>query len=119
MNMQIPFLSTTTKKNSKEADRIMCKYPDRIPVIVNRHKNSTNTPEIDKNKYLVPADLTMGQFLYVIRKRLQMSPEKALFMFVDNSVICNTELVCRVYEESRDIDDHFLYVTYSSENTFG
>ena len=119
MNIQIPFLSETPKKNSKEADRIMCKYPDRIPVIVNRHKNSTNAPEIDKNKYLVPSDLTMGQFLYVIRKRLQMSPEKALFMFVDNSVACNTDLVCKVYADSHDPEDRFLYVTYSSENTFG
>ena len=119
MNIQIPFLSTPPKKNTKEADRIMCKYSDRIPVIVNRHKNSTNTPEIDKNKYLVPADLTMGQFLYVIRKRLQMSPEKALFMFVDGSVICNTDLVCKVYADSHDPGDRFLYVTYSSENTFG
>ena len=119
MNIQIPFLSTPQKKNSKEADRIMCKYPDRIPVILQRNKNSKNTPEIDKNKYLVPADLTMGQFLYIIRKRLQMSPEKALFMFVDNTVSCNTDLICKVYTEFHDREDHFLYITYSSENTFG
>jgi len=32
----------------------------------------------------VPGDLTVGQFVYVIRKRIKVSPEKAIFMFVKN-----------------------------------
>jgi GABA(A) receptor-associated protein len=76
-------------------------------------------PILDKRKYLVPIDLTMGQFLYVIRKRMQLSPNKALFMFVNNYVICNTDPISKVYAESRDPEDRFLYITYSSENTFG
>lgn len=32
----------------------------------------------------MPADLTVGQFVYVIRKRIRVSPEKAIFMFVKN-----------------------------------
>lgn len=32
----------------------------------------------------MPADLTVGQFVYVIRKRIKVSPEKAIFMFVRN-----------------------------------
>lgn len=35
-------------------------------------------------RYLVPADLTVGQFVYVIRKRIRLSAEKAIFIFVDN-----------------------------------
>jgi GABA(A) receptor-associated protein len=35
-------------------------------------------------RYLVPADLTVGQFVYVIRKRIKLSPEKAIFIFVKN-----------------------------------
>lgn len=36
------------------------------------------------SRYLVPADLTVGQFVYVIRKRIKLSAEKAIFIFVDN-----------------------------------
>ncbi len=39
---------------------------------------------IDKKKYLVPADLTVGQFVFVIRKRIKLEPEKAIFIFVNN-----------------------------------
>lgn len=38
----------------------------------------------DRNRYLVPADLTVGQFVYVVRKRIKLSAEKAIFIFVKN-----------------------------------
>ena len=63
--------------------RIREKYPDRIPVIVEKAGRS-DIPDIDKKKYLVPGDLTAGQFVYVIRKRIKLSPEKAIFIFVNN-----------------------------------
>ena len=40
--------------------------------------------EPENRRYLVPADLTVGQFVYVIRKRIKLSAEKAIFIFVDN-----------------------------------
>jgi len=39
---------------------------------------------LDECRYLVPADLTVGQFVYVVRKRIKLSPEKAIFIFVKN-----------------------------------
>jgi len=59
--------STTLEKRLAESMRIRAKYPDRIPVIVERAANRTAVPEIDKNKFLVPSDLSVGQFVYVIR----------------------------------------------------
>ncbi|KAI3910789.1 hypothetical protein MKW98_030597 [Papaver atlanticum] len=41
-------------------------------------------PNIDKKKYLVPADLTVEKFIYLIRKRIKFSAEKAILIFVDN-----------------------------------
>jgi GABA(A) receptor-associated protein len=37
-------------------------------------------------RYLVPADLTVGQFIYVVRKRIKLSPEKAIFVFVKDTL---------------------------------
>jgi len=34
----------------------------------------------------VPADLSVGQFTYVIRKRIRLPPEKAIFIFVNNYI---------------------------------
>lgn len=98
-----------------------------------------------KCRYLVPADLTVGQFVYVVRKRIKLSAEKAIFVFVKNTlpptgelqsiviklaififklcfVIClpfaAAALMSALYEENKD-EDGFLYMTYSGENTFG
>nr|CAB3458077.1 unnamed protein product [Digitaria exilis] len=105
------------EKRQNESARIREKYPDRIPVIVEK-AGKTDVPDIDKKKYLVPADLTVGQFVYVVRKRIKLSPEKAIFVFVKNTLPPTASLMSAIYEENKD-EDGFLYMTYSGENTFG
>eukprot|EP00501_MAST-03F_sp_TOSAG23-6_P000687 GSMAST32.ASY1.ANO1.714.1 assembled CDS len=107
----------TFDKRKAEATRIRSKYPDRIPVICEKAER-TDIPDIDKKKYLVPADLTVGQFVYVIRKRIELPPEKAIFVFIDNVLPPTASLMSAIYEEQKD-EDGFLYITYSGENTFG
>lgn len=99
-----------------EVDRILVKYPARAPIICERH--GTNLPILDKTKYLVPLDLSVGQFIYVIRKRLTLAPEKALFLFINNQLPCGADTIGTVYHNHRDTDG-FLYINYSGENTFG
>jgi len=104
----------------EEAMRVISKYPDRIPIIVNRAKGAgPEVPFIDKHKFLVPSDLTMGQFQYVIRKRLTLTPDKALFIFVNGEIAPSSCMMSTIYEDSRDKETQFLYVTYAMENTFG
>ena len=115
----LAFLSQP-KKNRDEATRILAKYPDRVPVIVTKSANSTTTPEIDKHKYLVPVDLTMGQLQYVIRKRINLTPDKGLSLFINGGEIVPTgELVYVTYQRAVDKDDGFLHVIYSCESVFG
>lgn len=85
-------LTPKTEKRKSEAERIRAKYPDRVPVICEKADRS-DIPDIDKKKYLVPADLTVGQFHYVIRKRIQLAPEKALFLFCSNTIPPNGEYI--------------------------
>jgi len=66
----------------------------------------------------VPVDLTVGQFVYVIRKRIKLPSEKAIFIFVNDILPPTAALISTIYEEHKD-EDGFLYVLYSGENTFG
>lgn len=56
--------------------------------------------------------------MYVIRKRIKLSPEKAIFIFVGNVLPPTAAMMSSVYDQNKD-DDGFLYITYSGENTFG
>jgi GABA(A) receptor-associated protein len=110
--------SLETRK--QEARRIFDKFPGRIPIIVERGLSSQKTmPLIDKQKFLVPADLTLGQFTFVIRKRMELSSEKALFLFVNNTLPTTGSLMREVYAQQYDQEDGFLYITYCGENSFG
>eukprot|EP01039_Chlorochromonas_danica_P006609 gene6609-7302_t len=100
-----------------ESERVRAKYPDRIPVICEKLDKS-KMEDIDKKKYLVPADLTCGQFIYVIRKRLKLPSEKALFLFVNGSIPPTSAMLNAIYDQHKD-KDGFLYMCYSEENVFG
>ena len=60
----------------------------------------------------------MNQFVFIIRKRIKLDPSQTLFVMVNNSLVSSSELLGEVYETKKDIDG-FLYMKYSSENTFG
>jgi len=105
------------EKRKEVAARIRSKHPDRVPAIVEKAPKS-NAPEIDKKKYLVPGDITVGKFVYELRKHMQLGPEKAIFLFVQNSLPPTAALMYDIYERYKD-EDGFLYITYSDENTFG
>ncbi|ONK59018.1 uncharacterized protein A4U43_C08F2130 [Asparagus officinalis] len=105
------------EKRKSESARIREKYPERVPVIVEKAGKS-DIPSVDKRKYLVPGELTLGQFAYVIRKRINLTAEKAIFLFIDDILPTSGSLMSALYEEKKD-EDGFLYITYSGENTFG
>jgi len=97
---------------------ILSKYPDRVPVYVSKKENSL-VNDVEKHKYLVPKDMTMGNFMYVLRKNIKLKSDQALFVFVNNLIACNSDLIGEIYNNYYDKDDKFLHVVYSGENTFG
>jgi GABA(A) receptor-associated protein len=101
-----------------EALRIRDKFPSRIPVIVERSPQSRQIPNLDKTKFLVPGDLTVGQFIFIIRRRISLPPETALFLFVNGTLPTTSTLMKELYTSLAD-NDGFLYTLYSGENVFG
>jgi GABA(A) receptor-associated protein len=110
------FIGKTQIVLCDEVLRILSKYPERVPVLVENEKKCELV--LDKRKYLVPIDLTMGQFMFVIRKRLRMAPEQAMFMFVNGHQFQQSVTVKDVYDEQMS-SDGFLRVSICQENVFG
>jgi GABA(A) receptor-associated protein len=100
-----------------ESTRLRNKYPDRLPILVDR--NRVSDPLLDKNKYLVPTNLTAAQLQNVIRKRFKenLQPEEAMFYFVNNTVVSGSQTVSQLFQEHAR--NGFLRVIYSKEATFG
>jgi len=111
------FQNLSLSERQEESNRILAKYNDRIPVIVLKGSNC-KLPDLDKKKFLVPLDLNFGQFIFIIRKRIKLSPEKAIFLFINNTLPRSTDTLGKLYNELKN-QDGFLYITYNGENTFG
>jgi GABA(A) receptor-associated protein len=93
------------------------KYPDRVPVIVEKAPKSA-LPDIDKRKFLVPNDVTVGQFIGIIRGRIKLHPAQAIFVFINNELPSLATPIVQIYDKHKS-DDEALYMTYTGENTFG
>ncbi|XP_076943161.1 autophagy-related protein 8i-like [Bidens hawaiensis] len=107
----------TFEERCQESQDIIARYPDRLPVVVERY-TKTDLPEMEKKKFLVPRDMSIGQFIHILSGRLQLAPGKALFIFVQNTLPQTSNLMESVYTSFKD-EDGFLYMCYSSEKTFG
>jgi len=100
-----------------EGEKINLKYPDRVPVIVEKDPKA-RLGDLDKKKYLVPADITVGQFYFLIRKRIQLRAEDTLVFFVGNTIPPTSSTMAQLYKDHQD-EDHFLYIAYCDESVYG
>lgn len=100
-----------------ESFRILSNHEKKIPIICQKHYKST-LPDPDKYKYLVENEVTLGHFIYVIRRRIKLPPEQAIYMFIKGDIISSNETLYSIYNKYVD-EDGFLYMHYTNENTFG
>ncbi|TPX32419.1 hypothetical protein SmJEL517_g04466 [Synchytrium microbalum] len=108
------------EKRQSEANRILASYPSRIPIIVEKSSARSSSPlaDLDKRKFLCPGEITVGQFQAVLRKRLKLNADTALFLYVKNVLPPVSAELSHVYQDHKDADG-FLYVVYAGESTFG
>lgn len=107
------------------SDKLRLKYPDKIPVVVKKDKSSKNLKDIGTMKYLVQDHITVGQFIYILRKRIELNQEEALYLYANISksntqyiLNANDEMIS-IYENYKNEKDCILYLIYAGENVFG
>tara|TARA_B100000787_G_C16160977_1_gene281388 strand:+ start:175 stop:486 length:312 start_codon:yes stop_codon:yes gene_type:complete len=101
---------------STSAEIMKIKFPDKMPVWIEKSSKCA-LPDIPKNKYLVPKDITFSQLMYVVRKHIKITPSTAIFFNIEGKMprMCDV-----VYSYSHlQQEDGLLHITYLAENTFG
>lgn len=110
--------SLTLEVRRQESAKVLKEHPDRIPVILERNPDDKVVPELDRRKFLVPGAATVAGFLTTIRKRIRLTAEQAIFLFVDNTLPPVTMTMSQLYRDFK-ANDGFVYITFSGESTFG
>jgi len=108
----------TLEQRKAETKQIKRMHPDRACIYMLKATGKPNLPDLDKHKYLVPIDITIGQLAYIIRKRIKLNPATAMFLMVNNAMVPTTQTIGETERKHID-DDGFLYIYYTTENCFG
>jgi GABA(A) receptor-associated protein len=106
------------KDMKKSLDKVRIKYPNKIPLFIYRSKRDKYLQDINCNKFLVPDNITIGQFMVIIRKRLKLESNIALFIFINNTIPCSSDSILQIYENYKN-KDGMLVLEYCGENVFG
>jgi len=110
----------------EEAKRIREKHPDRIPILCERSAYS-QLPQLVKNKFAVPGEMSAGEFKYLVQKELKKvtqedgpgrPPEQTIYIFVNGVAPRCSARMAELYEQHCR-EDGFLWVKYSAEQTLG
>ena len=102
-------------KDMLDIDLIISKYPDRVPVYVRKAPNAKdNLDDLEKHNYLIPVDMTVENFLHVIRKHVKLSSSQTISIFISKKdiLIPNSSMFGDIYNQYVD-DDKMLHIDYT------
>jgi GABA(A) receptor-associated protein len=96
-----------------ESNKIRKRYPGCIPVIV----TYSNEMCLDKNKFICNGEYSVGQFMHVLRRRINLKPTDGIFAFVNGSLPPCSHTLNQVLSEYNY--GGFLFMDVIGESTFG
>lgn len=103
----------------KKQEELQRKYPSRIPIICEKAINSTLQP-LEESQFLAPEDMIGSQFIFLIRRKLNLHQSSAFFLLIDGKVLLTgNDTMKQIYNKYKDKEDGFLYITIANENVWG
>ena len=114
-------ITRSMEQRRSDNDRMQKFYPNSIQVVL-----QSKSIFLDRSKYLVPNNLTIGQFLFYLRQKISVNTNKGLYLFVEqidkDEKTMSTYLpqtgntLEMVYTNWRHIDG-YLYMFIEQEST--
>lgn len=100
----------------------MCPYhliSHLLQIILERSPKERNLEELKRKKFLVPEDMPLIHFQGIIRRRLNISPEKALFFLINaDTLVSLTRQMDEIFRDYK-AQDGCLHIFYASQDCFG
>ena len=108
-------IQNNAERRREEYNKIRSLYPDRIPIICEKDPKS-NVSNTNNNKYLLPKDSTIFEFILMIKKRINPPVIAELFLLVNGrDLLSNDSSISEVYQKYKDPEDDLLYIAYTDK----
>ena len=98
-------------ERKKKCNSLLSKYPDKIPVILEKSKVDKYLPKIDKSKLLVSQDMTISNIIKLLKSNLKINENTSIYIVVSkkNVMVSGSQSIFSIYQEHKN-DDGFLYL---------
>ena len=105
--------------NEEYALKLRKQHTNRIPVLIWDIASQDIRFTKSTRRFMVQQDTTLGQLMYILRKRISLNSDEGLFVFVGNPpvMVSNSESISIIHDKYQE--DGFLKLTLSKESTFG
>jgi GABA(A) receptor-associated protein len=114
---------STFDKRVQLSNRMREQYPDKIPVIVEAHKEK-NALEMRGTRFLIGESESVHKLIFEARKKMDnIRPEEALFFFCKSAkggevLAPSSSTMGQLYDKYKD-DDGLLYFIVTREQVYG
>jgi GABA(A) receptor-associated protein len=119
-------MSFNQKFTSNKIEEILKKYPGRIPIIITSKtiKFKDNNNNKNNSNFIIPSNITMAEFIIMIRKRIELFQEESIFVFVTDKktkkdILAPASITMdSLYSQYKD-DNLILNLYFEKEAVFG
>lgn len=98
----------------KEVELIKAKYPHHIPILIR-----SNKIHFTQYKYLVNEEVTISEFMMILKKKIKLNSYEAIYLFINNTIPKGSTSLNNLYKSYKDLEIDMLIITVCKENTFG
>ena len=99
-----------------KAQSLMAQHPGKYPLVL--VKDSKSRIAFKVSQYMVNGELTICNFLYSLRRSINMPKNRGLYLFLSEIMPMLNSKIAELYERFAD-DDGFLYFSYSDQEDKG
>ena len=105
---------TEVNFSKKKIEQMMLKNPNRVPIII-----SSNSFKIDKLKYIVPDSITIGELMIMLRKKNNINPQEAIFLFIKDNNSNNNNTNTNINKSNKKSKKENEGILVPSSSTLG
>jgi GABA(A) receptor-associated protein len=99
----------------KMSEELINKYPDKIPVIIEKYFKS-DLPKSDKENFLLSYEFSLYQLIFLLRKKLSLEKENSFNIYTQfnkkHILLKDNLTINELYNLYKD-EDNFLYLFYT------
>ena len=118
-NKDMPFRNRSLEERKEKLQKLLAKNPNKIPLIFEKHKDSTLKLATENAKFISTKNIKLGEFTKQLRDMWQLEADLTLFFSCGNKSMLNPDmLIGDLYERHKE-EDGYLYIQYREVEAFG